>query len=124
MTAPKSEAHSRAVVHLQALLSKHRPGTLPHVIAERALDLAFNRMSARGVALEQQLLQEAAALIQQQVEARLIALPLGHAVLLAQVHVPTRAPKRAFFSAMPALSRRHARSRLPRAGVRTVSERV
>ncbi|MDM0018009.1 hypothetical protein [Variovorax saccharolyticus] len=69
------EAHSRAVAAFQALLSKHRPGSSPYCIAERALDLAFNSASARGTAPEQELLAEAKSLIELQVRSKLIAEP-------------------------------------------------
>ncbi len=117
MTAPESEAHSSAVVYLQALLSKHRPGSVPHVIAERALDLAFNRMVARGVALEQQLLQEAEALIERQVGAKLITQPYGQVAPPAHVQVPTRARTRARFVALSTSARPRMRRGLPQAEV-------
>lgn len=80
MTLSEGEAHSRAVASLQALLSKHSPGSSPYRIAERALDLAFNRSRARGSLSEHDLLVEAETLIQHQVEARLIPGTLVNAV--------------------------------------------
>ena len=72
MTTSESEAHSRVVVSLQALLSKHRPGSSPHRIAERALDLAFNGSRSRGGDLKLELLQDAEQTIGRQVEAKLL----------------------------------------------------
>lgn len=67
-----SEAHPRAVASIQALLSRHHPGSSPYRIAERALDLAFNSSCARGASPEQALLLEAENLIGRQVRAKLI----------------------------------------------------
>lgn len=72
MTTSDVEAHSRAVVSLQALLSKHCPGTSPFTVAERALDLAFNGLQPRGGDIEQKLLEDARLTIDRQVRARLI----------------------------------------------------
>lgn len=72
MTSCEAEAHCRAVAHLQALLSKLKPGTLPYRTCERALDLAFNRVFARAAVSEQELLAEASFLISRQRKARLI----------------------------------------------------
>lgn len=69
------EAHSRAVASLQVLLSKHRPGSSPYCIAERALDLAFNRPRASGAASALELLAEAESLLERQVRSKLIAAP-------------------------------------------------
>ena len=77
MTISDVEAHSRAVSSIQALLSKHSPGTSPYHIAERALDLAFNGTLARGVASEQDLLTEAEDVIQRQVRAKLLVEPVA-----------------------------------------------
>lgn len=73
MTIFEVEAHSRAVASIQALLSKHRPGSFPYRIAERALDLAFNSLCVRGAAPEQELLAEAETLIKRQVRAKLLS---------------------------------------------------
>lgn len=72
MTISEVEAHSRAVVAIQALLSKHRPDSFPYRIAERALDLAFNCSRAFGRDREQELLAEAQHLIDRQVQAKLL----------------------------------------------------
>jgi hypothetical protein len=75
MTISDVEAHSRAVSSIQALLSKHSPGSSPYRIAERALDLAFNSTSARGVTSEEELLSEAEDVIERQVRAKLLVEP-------------------------------------------------
>ena len=70
------EARSRAVVSIQLLLSKHKAGTSPYRVAERALDLAFNCPYWRGGDLERELLEDAEDTIQLQLRAGLIeALP-------------------------------------------------
>lgn len=79
MTISEVEAHSRAIACIQALLSKHRPGSSPYRIAERALDLAFNGTCARGTVPKQELLDEAESLIKRQVRARLISEPVATA---------------------------------------------
>jgi hypothetical protein len=71
MTISKAEAHSRAVVSIQTLLSKHRPGTNSHRIAELALDLAFNGSSPSNGDFKSELLADARLLIRKQVAARL-----------------------------------------------------
>ena len=71
MNISKAEAHSRAVVSIQALLSKHRPGTNSHRIAELALDLAFNGSTPSEADFESELLADARLLIRRQVAARL-----------------------------------------------------
>lgn len=73
MTISEVEAHSRAVASIQALLSKHSPGSSPYRIAERALDLAFNGSCANSTAFEQALLAEAESLLAKQVLAKLLA---------------------------------------------------
>lgn len=77
MTISDADAHSRVVSSIQALLSKHSPGSSPYRIAERALDLAFNGTLARGVASEQDLLTEAADVIERQVRAKLLVEPVA-----------------------------------------------
>jgi hypothetical protein len=77
MTISDFEAHSRAVSSLQALLSKHSPGSSSYRIAERALDLAFNGMLSRGVASEQDLLTEAEDVLERQVQAKLLVEPVA-----------------------------------------------
>lgn len=72
MTISEVEAHSRAVVSIQALLSKHPPGTSPYRIAERALDLAFNSPFDGGASPVQKMLVEAEALIERQLGAKLL----------------------------------------------------
>ena len=72
MTIIKTEAHSRAVLSIQALLSKHIPGSSPYRIAERALDLAFNSSRVLGGDREQELLAEAKYFINCQVRAKLL----------------------------------------------------
>jgi hypothetical protein len=72
MTIITTEAHSRAVLSIQALLSKHTPGSFPYQIAERALDLAFNSARALGGDREQELLTEAKYFIDRQVRAKLL----------------------------------------------------
>jgi len=79
MTIIKTEAHSRAVLSIQALLSKHTPGSSPYRIAERALDLAFNSSRALGGDREQELLAEAKYFIDRQVQANLLVESTYHA---------------------------------------------
>lgn len=69
------DAHACAVASIQALLSKHRPGSSPYRIAERALDLAFNSPFLPETSHEEALLAEAEQLIQRQLRAGLIAGP-------------------------------------------------
>jgi hypothetical protein len=71
MYISKAEAHSRAVISIQALLSKHRPGTISHCIAELALDLAFNGFIPTNADFELELLAHARLLIRKQIAARL-----------------------------------------------------
>jgi hypothetical protein len=71
MNISKAEAHSRAVVAIQALLSKHHPGTNSHRIAELALDLAFNGSTPSNADFESELLAHARLLIRGQIAARL-----------------------------------------------------
>lgn len=71
MYTSKAEAHSRAVISIQALLSKHRPGTISHCIAELALDLAFNGSIPTSADFELELLTQARVLIRKQVASRL-----------------------------------------------------
>lgn len=73
MTSSESEARSRVVASLQALLSKQKPGSSSHRIAERALDLAFNGSCTRGSNLEYDLLNEARRLIARQIQVKLLA---------------------------------------------------
>lgn len=75
MTISDVEAHSSAVSSIQALLSKHIPGSSPYCIAERALDLAFNGTFAHGVASEEEMLSEAEDVIERQVRAKLLVTP-------------------------------------------------
>lgn len=75
MTISDVEAHSRAVSSIQALFSKHIPGSFLYCIAERALDLAFNGTSAHGVASEEEMLSEAKDVIERQVRAKLLVEP-------------------------------------------------
>lgn len=72
MTIAEIEAHSRAIVSIQALLSKLSPGTSPYRIAERALDLAFNKPLDSGASPVREMLAEAEILIQQQLRAKLL----------------------------------------------------
>lgn len=72
MTISEVEAHSRAVLSIQALLSKHPPGTSPYRIAERALDLAFNSQFDLRTSPAQEMLAEAEAVIERQVRAKLL----------------------------------------------------
>lgn len=69
------DAHARAVASIQALLSKHRPGSSLYCIAERALDLAFNSPFLPDAGHEEALLAEAEQLIQRQLRAGLIPGP-------------------------------------------------
>lgn len=71
MTISQAEAHSRAVVSIQALLSKQSPGTNSHRVAELALDLAFNGSTPGNADFESELLADARLLIRKQVTARL-----------------------------------------------------
>lgn len=75
MTISDVEAHSRAVSSIQALFSKQIPGSSPYCIAERALDLAFNGTSTRGLASEGEMLSEAEDVIERQVRAKLLDEP-------------------------------------------------
>lgn len=70
MTISSSEAQSRAIASLQALLSKHWPESPPYQLAERALDLVFNGRCVRNDFEAQELLKEAEHLIARQVRAR------------------------------------------------------
>lgn len=72
MTTSDSEARVRAVVSLQALLSKHSPGSSQYRIAERALDLAFNGPCATCGNSQHSLLEYARHTLNLQVRAKLI----------------------------------------------------
>lgn len=106
MTISEVEAHSRVIASIQALLSKHRPGSSPYRIAERALDLAFNGSCTHGTASEQTLLAEAEHLISKQVRAKLLALP---AELLPPIpSSSSRSPARSRYLAWRGTLRAHA----------------
>lgn len=110
MTISEVEAHSRAVVSLQVLLSKHCPGSSPYCIAERALDLAFNWPRASSAISELELLAEAESLIERQVRSKLIAAPFPH--LSPAYRRSERAPARPCFLARPGSVRRRVTEQL------------
>jgi hypothetical protein len=72
MTTSALDAHSRAVISIQALLSKQQPGTPRYRVIERALDLAFNGVCPRGGDYEAELLADSDLIIAQQLTAQLL----------------------------------------------------
>jgi hypothetical protein len=72
MTTSELDAHSRAVISIQALLSKQPPDTPRYRVIERALDLAFNGVCPRGGDYAVELLADSDLIIAQQLTARLI----------------------------------------------------